>query len=48
MRPALHVLDFSGALAQMGEAAGELDQGINFVDDARPQVVMMKMYAQRG
>jgi hypothetical protein len=48
VRPTLHVLGFSGALAQMGEPAGELDQGINFVDDARPQAVMMQMYAQRG
>jgi hypothetical protein len=44
----LHVLGFSGTLAQMGEGVGELDQGINFVDDARSHVVMMKMYAQRG
>ncbi len=32
----------------MGEPAGELDQGVNFVDDARPQAVMMQMHAQRG
>jgi hypothetical protein len=48
VRPTLHVLGFSGALAQMGEPAGELDQGINCADDARPQAVMMQMYAQRG
>jgi hypothetical protein len=48
VRPTLHLLGLSGALAQMGEPAGELDQGINFVDDARPQAVVMKMYAQQG